>query len=143
MTTVMASFIAIVLFGAIMIGTISYGDTLGMMSAPDSLVLSQRVQSAVEAVSQIQTETGSRPRSADELKSAGLPAASSSYPGDVSVRCEDDTCMPMAVCVSLKATKENLVAANAAAGRVKGVVSGNCGDATAAIGDDVFITVTI
>jgi hypothetical protein len=143
MTTVMASFIAIVLFGAIMIGTISYGDALGMMSAPDSVALAQRVQSAVEAVSQVQSETGSRPTSVGELLSAGLPASSSSYPGDVSIRCDDETCTPMAVCVSIRGTRDNVVAATAAAGRVKGVVSGACGDAAAAVGDDVFITVTI
>lgn len=143
MTTVVTSFIAIVLFGMIMIGTINYGDSLGMMAAPDSVGLSQRLQSAVEVVSQVQSSTGSRPRTRAELMAGGMPAASSNYPGEVDVRCTDDSCTPMSVCISLPNTSDNVTAAKAAAGRVKGVVSGVCGNQDAQIADDVVVSMTI
>lgn len=142
MTTVMASFIAIVLFGMIMIATISYGDSLGMMAATDSVALSQRIQSAAEIVAQVQTETGSRPRSAADLVAAGMPASTAGSMGDLDIQCTNQTCTPMALCLVLPATSDNITAARAAAGRVKGTVSGTCG-AAGDPADQVVITLNI
>jgi len=143
MTTVVASFIAIVLFGMIMIGTISYGDSLGMMSAPDSVAIAQRMQTAAELVSQTQSSTGSRPSSAQELTEAGMPQSVTGEAGDMQVKCSDDSCSPMALCLSLPNTEQNAVAIKAAAGRIKGVVSGSCGEDAAAIGTDVVLTMRL
>jgi hypothetical protein len=143
MTTVVASFIAIVLFGMIMIGTISYGDSLGMMSAPDSVAIAQRMQSAAELVSHIQSSTGSRPTSADDLVEAGMPPSVTGNAGDLAIRCTDDSCSPMDLCLSMPSTAENVVAVRAAAGRIKGVVSGACGDAASGIGSDVVVTMRL
>ena len=143
MTTVVASFIAIVLFGMIMIGTISYGDSLGMMSAPDSVAIAQRMQSAAELVSQMQRSTGSRPSSAQELIEGGMPPSVTGNGGDMQIKCSDESCSPMALCLALPTTDENVVAVKAAAGRIKGVVSGSCGEDAAAIGTDVVLTMRL
>lgn len=143
MTTVLSSFIAIILFGMIMISTISYGDTLGMMSAPDSVHIAQRLQSAAEMSSQIQSSTGSRPRSAEELVQAGLPAAVMGDSGEIAVSCSDEACSMQAVCLELQSSSNNVTAAKAAANRIKGVVSGQCGVEAAPIADTVVVTMWI
>lgn len=143
MTTVMASFMAIVLFGMIMIATISYGDSMGMMSAPDSVVLSQRLQSAAEFASQIQDSTGSRPRSAQEMFEAGFPASTVGGGGDLEVVCTGQSCSPMAICLSLPSTAENRAVVQVAATRVRGVMSGACGDDGAPVGSHAVVTLRI
>lgn len=140
MTTVIASFIAIVLFGMIMIATISYGDTLGMMSAPDSVALAQRLQTAAALSSEIQVSKGSRPRSAQELIAEGMPASMINGLGELEVSCSDEACSTQAICMVMQNSTSNLVAARAAASRVKGSVSGQCGNADAAIANALVIT---
>lgn len=143
MTTVMISFIAIVLFGMIMVATISYGDALGMMSAPESVEVAGRLQSAAELVSQIQASTGSRPTSADALWSAGLSRQIRQDGSDIVVRCSNDTCSPMALCLTLPGTSSNVLVAKSAASRVKGFVSGECGTEGASVANTAVITLTI
>ena len=143
MTTVMISFIAIVLFGMIMVATISYGDALGMMSAPESVEVAGRLQSAAELVSQIQTSTGSRPTSADALWKAGLSRPVRQDGSEIVVRCSNAACSPMALCLALPGTSANALVAKSAASRVKGYVSGECGSEGTAIGNAAVVTLTI
>jgi hypothetical protein len=143
MTTVIASFIAVVLFGMIMIATISYGDTLGMMSAPDSVALAQRLQTAASLSSQVQATKGSRPRSAAELIAEGMPVSAINGLGDLEVSCSDEACTTQAICMVIPNSSNNLVAAKAAASRVKGEVSGKCGDGDTGIGDSIVVTMWI
>lgn len=148
MTTVMASFLAIVLFGMVMLATISYGDALGMRAAPDSVVIGQRLQSAAELVSQIETGTGSRPHTAQELFQAGMPSSTIGGAGELQVECTGssaasvEACTPLTLCVALPGTSENVSAARATADRIHGAVSGECGSAVPP-GEHVVVSLTI
>ncbi len=143
MTTVMISFIAIVLFGMIMVATINYGDALVMMSAPDSVEVAGRLQSAAEMVSQIQDSTGSRPTSAAALWRAGLPRPTRQDGSALDVRCATAAWAPMALCLALPATADNVLIARSAASRVKGYVSGECGSQGTAVASAAVITLQI
>lgn len=136
MTTVMVSFIAVVLFGMVMLATLSYGDSLGIMSTNDSLLFTQRLQSAAEIVSQVETSTGSRPRSGQEIMDAGMPKSTVSGLDHFEVDCSANTstCHPMHLCLRLPGSLETRKSAEITADRLKGengspddaFVSGTC-----------------
>lgn len=139
----MTSIVAIVLFGLILAATVSYGDSLGMMSTVDATNLVQRMQSAAAVVAQVQHDTGSRPSSLQELVDAGLPPETMSSGAVMSMRCEDERCSPLDLCMTLPSSGENVMAARAAAARLHGTASGQCGAPSSPIGDEVAVTLSI
>lgn len=143
MTTVITSFIAIVLFGMIMVGTINYNDALGYDATGHSIELVQRLQSGVEVVSRVQHDTGSRPTSLEELQAAGLP--SQAYPdgSQWQMHCDDERCSPIALCLALPADSASTSAVRSAAGKIKGHASGVCGNDDAAIGETAVVSISI
>lgn len=143
MTALVTSIVAIVLFGMIMVATVSYGDSLGMMSTVEATSMAQRMQSAAAMVSQVQQDTGSRPTSFAELKAAGFPDEIMESGAIMSIECTDERCSPMRICMTMPATSENVMAARSAAARVHGIMSGTCGDGAAAIGGEAVITLSI
>ena len=143
MTTVITSFIAIILFGMVMIATINYSDPVGMMSAPDSVLVAQRLQSAAALSSQIQADKGSRPRSVAELEAEGMPAPVVHNMGDLEISCSDEACSVQAVCMVMSSSSGNALVAKSVASRVKGIVSGQCGSETSPVVNQVVVTMWI
>lgn len=143
MTTVIASFVAIVLFGMILLGTINYGDALGYDNTPHGLEISQRLQSAAETVARIQHDTGSRPTSVSELRAGGLPDPFVSDGSQFQIQCDDQRCSPIALCIVLPSTPENIASVKSAATRIKGHFSGACGDTTAPITNEAVASMSI
>jgi len=143
MTSLVTSIVAIILFGLILVGTMSYGDSLGMMSTVDATNLVQRMQTAAATVAQVQHDTGSRPTSMSELVAAGMPPEVMSTGGTMTMECGDERCSPLQLCLAIPSTGENVMAARAAAARLHGTVSGVCGDPTSAVGGQAVIGLAI
>lgn len=143
MTTIMASFIAIVLFGLVTMATISYGDVLGMMATPDAMQMADRLQSGAEVVAQVQNAVGSRATSLDELVDGGLTDPLVADGATFQMACADERCSPTSLCLSMDDSADARAMAEMTATKVKGVVSGVCGDPDAAIGDKVVVALDV
>lgn len=142
MSTLMTSFIAIVLLGLAIMATVSYVDPVSMRAGTDGIAVAERLQTAAHLATEIKTDTGSYPRSRQEMIDAGMPTTQAGGAGSIELSCGDASCSTLSICSLLENSEANMAVAAAASDKVNGSISGTCG-AQDAPGERVVVSLKI
>jgi hypothetical protein len=136
MSTVILTIIGVVIFSAVMIGSLSYIDSSNVPTHDDGTYIANRMEMAAEVFLEIENESGTAPSSLTELYSAGLPDPAPARPGTLAISGSN-------ICYAMPYSDQNEKTLRFVTSRIGGSISGNCGNPASEVSNIIVATLPL